>query len=102
MYRLLILWDDGTNAEYFYETQEEAQEIEAGYYKAFGSQIEFSCIDYRPGIQKIWVSFYLQNGTQDGATLYAKDINDAERKLKEEYGDDFGSIADYGYYKEEV
>lgn len=52
MYRLLILWDDGTNAEYFYETEEEAQEIEAGYYKAFGSQIEFSCIEkvnYRKG-----------------------------------------------------
>lgn len=102
MYRLLIIWEDGQKAENYYKTEDEAKEIESGYYTAFGRQIQFSCIDYIPGIREIWVSFYLQNGTQDGATLYATDINDAENQLKDEYKNDFGGIADYGYYEEEV
>ena len=102
MYKLLIIWSDGQKEENYYRTEEEAKEIESGYYKAFGRQIQFSCIDYIPSIREIWVSFYLQNGTQDGATLYAKDIDDAEKQLREEYKNSFGGIADYGYYGEEV
>ena len=44
-YRLLIIWDTGEKEENFYNTEEEAKEIEAGYKMAFGNQIAFTCID---------------------------------------------------------
>lgn len=49
-----------------------------------------------------WVSFYLNDGTQSGATLTVKgdDIYDEiEEQLIEEYGEDFGGIADYDTYE---
>lgn len=50
--------------------------------------------------REIWISFYLQNGAQSGATLLAVDVDDAEAQLQEEYGDMWGGIADYGFYDE--
>lgn len=47
----------------------------------------------------MWISFYMQDGTQAGESLFAKDIDDAEQQLKEKYAD-FGGIADYGVYQE--
>lgn len=44
-YRLLIVWDTGEKEENFYNTEDEAKEIEAGYKMAFGNQIAFTCID---------------------------------------------------------
>ena len=45
---------------------------------------------------KFWVSYWLQDGRQTGATLEAKDYNDIERQLMEMHGDMYGDIADYG------
>lgn len=45
MYRLLIIWNDGQKEENYYGTEEEAKEIQSGYYMAFGSQVQFSCIE---------------------------------------------------------
>lgn len=46
-YRLLIVWDTGEKEENFFDTEEKAKEIEAGYKMAFGNQIAFTCIDKR-------------------------------------------------------
>ena len=49
-----------------------------------------------------WVSYWLQDGTQTGATLQAEDYDDIERQLKEIHGDMYSDgIADYGFYDEE-
>ena len=48
----------------------------------------------------MWISLYLQDGTQGGATLIAVDIDDAEAQLQEKYGEMWGGIADYGFYDE--
>lgn len=51
-----------------------------------------------------WVSFYLQDGTQSGASLYVDDSENAydiiEAQLIQEYGRDFGGVADYDSYEE--
>ena len=46
-WRLLVIWDTGEKEENFYETEEQAMEIEAGFKMAFGSQIVFTCIERR-------------------------------------------------------
>ena len=59
--------------------------------------------DYREGddSDRMWVSYYLQDGTQTGATMPKMDIDEAERILQKTHGSRFGGIADYGYYNEE-
>lgn len=52
--------------------------------------------DYKP--KEMWVSFYLQDGTQNGQTIEADSIKDAERILREEYGENWGGIADWDFY----
>ena len=51
-----------------------------------------------------WVSFYLQDGTQSGASIYVDDPGKAyyiiEEYLLKEYGKDFGGVADYESYEE--
>lgn len=47
-----------------------------------------------------WLSFYLQDGTQDGATLEAVSIDDAENQLRKQYGQMYGGLADYGTIEE--
>ena len=44
-WRLLIIWDTGEKEEAFYDTEEKAREIEAGYKMAFGAQVVFTCVD---------------------------------------------------------
>lgn len=46
----------------------------------------------------MWVSFYLQDGTQGMATISARDYDDACEQMREEYGDEFGEIVDYEFY----
>ena len=46
-WRLLVIWDTGEKEENFYETEEQAMEIEAGFKMAFGAQIVFTCIERR-------------------------------------------------------
>lgn len=51
--------------------------------------------------KNMWISFYLQDGTQTGETIEAQNINEAEEILRTEYGTEFGGIADYGFYEKE-
>lgn len=46
----------------------------------------------------MWVSFYLQDGTQGMATISARDYEDATAQMLKEYGDMFGEIVDYEFY----
>jgi hypothetical protein len=46
----------------------------------------------------MWVSFYLQDGTQGMATISARDYDDATTQMMKEYGDMFGEIVDYEFY----
>jgi len=59
--------------------------------------------EYEP--KKYWVSLYLQDGTQTGATLTINGANDnydeLEYECKRRFGDVFGGIADYGAYDDE-
>ena len=48
----------------------------------------------------MWISYYLQDGTEGGCSLDIVSYNEAEYLLKEEFGDMWGGIADYGYYEE--
>ena len=39
MYKLFVVWNDGTKETHEYKTREEAQAAAAGYKKAFGHQV---------------------------------------------------------------
>ena len=43
-YELVIIWDDGIKDIHEYATEENAEQSERGYKKAFGKQIEWSGI----------------------------------------------------------
>lgn len=44
-YELVVIWDDGTKETAEYKTQEEAEEIGAGFETAFGGQVVFWCVN---------------------------------------------------------
>lgn len=46
-YELIIIWDTGEREVSSYLTREEAEEKESGFHRAFGNQIQFSCINER-------------------------------------------------------
>lgn len=48
----------------------------------------------------MWVSYYLQDGTQGGATITADTYEAAEKWGHDEYGEAWGGIADYGFYED--
>ena len=68
----------------FWKNVEEAEKAEREYYN-------------QPK-RDMWVSYYLQDGTQEMATLSARDYEDALSQLYGEYGDRFGDIVDYEFY----
>lgn len=47
VYDLIIIWDTGEKENHKYNSYEKAQEIETGFKKAFGSQIQYTCINRR-------------------------------------------------------
>ena len=71
----------------FWKTREELDRAEIEYYSKHPQK-------------EMWVSFYLQDGTQNAATLWARDCDDAEAQLFDEYGEMFGEIVDYMFYDE--
>ena len=56
------------------------------------------------GDNTVWVSYFLQDGTTTGTTLEVEDRANAYNEicefLREEHGEMFGDIADYGFYEE--
>ena len=51
-----------------------------------------------------WVSYWLQDGTQSGASIFVPDGIERigsyiEEKLMEQHGDMYGGIADWGEYE---
>ena len=49
MYELIVIWDTGEKTTERYYTRAEALEIEAGFYRAFGKQIQWT------GINEVYV-----------------------------------------------
>ena len=44
-YQLIWIWQDGDQDSSLFNTREEAEEIAAGFKKAFGNQLQFICIN---------------------------------------------------------
>lgn len=44
MWKLIVIFEDGTREEALYSTEKEAEEAEKGYHMAFGSQVFWSCV----------------------------------------------------------
>jgi LAS superfamily LD-carboxypeptidase LdcB len=44
-YELVIIWETGERETATYNTREEAEEHENGYFMAFGNQISFMCVN---------------------------------------------------------
>lgn len=44
-YELIVIWDTGEKTTEQYNTEEEAREIEAGFYMAFGRQVQWTGIN---------------------------------------------------------
>ena len=67
----------------------------------YGIPLEYE----KPEFNTHFVSFYLQNGTQDGCSLIVPDGVDEydyiTETLRLQYGDMFGGIADYYRYDDE-
>jgi hypothetical protein len=78
------------------------RDLEYEFWKAADSVSQVECEGCDKPRRAMWISYYLQDGTQGMATIMARDFDDADRIMRHEEneGEMFGEIVDYMFYDE--